>query len=93
MRGPPERRDEEGTFSDVANDLDPVRSDAPAPEDVEVVFESGTGTAPLLRLPKLIPEKDGNGILDACSSSSIGGKSSSLAENRPVLGEVALELL
>jgi hypothetical protein len=51
----------------------------------------GGGGGGRAKLPKETPLNDGSEIL-VCSSSSISGKSSSLAENRPpALGEVALD--
>lgn len=45
-------------------------------------FSSPEGFKPA----KEMPEKEGNAIFEACSSSSISGKSSSLAEYRPEVG-------
>jgi hypothetical protein len=51
----------------------------------------GAGAGGRLKLPNETPLNEGSEIL-VCSSSSISGKSSSLAENRPpALGEVALD--
>ena len=51
----------------------------------------GAAAGGRLKLPNETPLKEGNEIL-VCSSSSISGKSSSLAENRPpAFGEVALD--
>lgn len=84
---PPDSRDDEGMFSDTAC----FGCEGVVP--FEVVFASAVEVVGLLKLPKLIPENDGKGIF-ACSRSSIGGRSSSLAEYRPVLlGEPARELL
>ena len=63
-----------------------------------VGFSTGAGAVAVdsaagAKFPKLMPENEGRGIF-ACSSSSIGGKSSSLAENRPLpFGDPDLELL